>query len=82
MLFRSTIYIAEYTPSGGQHSFYNPDISGLKIWGQENGWKQISPSNDLVKDNTHFWKYCWETNLVKSDYLEEQYGKIEENKVS
>ena len=74
-----TIYINEYVPSSGEFSFYNPDVSGLLTWALENGWKRLRPSNDLAKDYTQFWKYCWETNLVESDYLADQYG--EKNKM-
>jgi len=69
------VYIVEYSPSDGVLSFYSPDIRGLMSWALQNGWKFLRPSNDLVRDDMFFWKNCWETNLVESEYLEDQYGK-------
>jgi len=68
------IYVTNYMPSGGEMNFYSPDIRGLFSWALNNGWKTVTPSNDLVRDNMVFWKNCWETNLVESKYIEEQCG--------
>jgi hypothetical protein len=70
------VYIMEYQPSSGD-VFYNPDVRGFVSWAKYNGWKSIRPFRDLVKGNVKFWKYFWETHMVDSDYLEQQFGKRE-----
>ena len=76
------IYILDYIPSIGD-LFYNPDISVISMWGQENGWKIPQPHPDLIKENKDFWKHFYDTLVIDSDYFDNLYGKrsqIEEEK--
>jgi len=68
------IYVMEYAPSSGD-VFFIPDIQGLVVWAQQNGWKSVRPCEDLARDNTTCWKYFYETNLIDSEYLEYHFGK-------
>lgn len=71
------VYIVEYIPSI-RDVFYNPDISVLSQWLQENGWEIPSPSTDLVNSDKSLWRHFWETHLINSEYLDSLYGKRED----
>lgn len=74
------IYIMEYMPST-QEIFTNPDINGLYSWATGAGWKRILPCDDIIREQTEFWRHFWETHLVDSDYLDKNFGnrdKIEQ----
>lgn len=68
------VYIVEYRPSSADMAF-NPDISGLSAWIKSKGWRSLAPHSDLVRQNLEFWKFFWETHLVDSEYLDNNYGK-------
>jgi len=68
------IRIMEYRASSNDPA-YNPDISGLSEWIKSKGWSSLSPHSDLVRMNLPFWKFFWETFLVDSEYLDNNYGK-------
>ena len=69
------VYIVDYIPSATGEMLYNPDLSCLSVWAQDNGWDIPQPSPDLTRKNLPFWKEIWEMGLVDSDYLEERFGK-------
>jgi hypothetical protein len=68
------VYIIEYSSSSND-VFYNPDISGISLWAQQNGWKIPEPQRDLIAADKVFWKHFWETNVIDSDYFDSLYGK-------
>jgi len=68
------IYIMSYIPSIGD-VFYNPDITSISEWADQNGWKKPQPHRDLIRENKEFWKHFYDTYLLDSDYLDEVYGK-------
>lgn len=67
-----SIYIIDYECSGNPAT--SPDLSALLRWSQIKGWKIPQPTELLVKSNTQFWRYMWETLIVDSPYLDEKYG--------
>ena len=68
------IYILEFNPSI-KDVYYNPDITALSQWAQENGWRIPQPHEDLIKKNKEFWKHFYDTLIIDSDYLDELCGK-------
>lgn len=68
------IYILSYITSIGD-LFYNPDIQIFSMWAQENGWNVPQPHHDLVRSNKSFWKHFYDTFVIDSDYLDNLYGK-------
>lgn len=70
------IYIVEYLSASGD-VFYNPDVPGISMWAQANGWKVPEPQKDLILSDKVFWKHFWETRIIDSDYFDNIYGKRE-----
>jgi len=68
------LLIDEYDPSIND-VYYNPDISALASWAQDNGWKTPSPGMDIARKDKEFWKYFWQTYLIDSEYFDRIYGK-------
>ena len=68
------VYIMDYMPSI-KDVFYNPDISSLNRWLQENGWGIPNPHKDLVDADKGLWRHFWETYLIDSEYLDLLYGE-------
>jgi hypothetical protein len=69
-----SVWIMKYNPSGQKDVLYNPDIRCLSEWCQANGWDVPCPDFELVDNDTEFWKYFWEVNLIDSDYIEHKFG--------
>jgi hypothetical protein len=67
-----SVYIIDYECSGNPAT--SPDLSALLRWSQIKGWKIPQPTELLVKANTQFWRYMWETLIIDSPYLDEKYG--------
>lgn len=67
------IYILNYVSSTG-NIYYNPDLSALMRWSQNNGWSIPQPHPALIRSNIAFWRQMWETLIIDSDYLDERYG--------
>ena len=67
------LYILDYEPSIGD-LFYNPDISAISMWAQDNGWNIPQPHPELIKSNKEFWKYFYDTLVIDSDYFDKLYG--------
>ncbi len=70
-----SIFIVEYNPSV-KDVYYNTDLQCLSVWAQENGWSMPSVTQDLIDSNIKFWNHFRLVSLIKSDYLDDIYGKI------
>jgi len=74
------VYIVEYR-GNYKDPYSNFDIRCLSSWCQSTGWDMPEPIESLSKNNKEFWKYFWETSLLKSAYFDKLYKdkKIEES---
>jgi hypothetical protein len=62
------VYIVSFKSDvmGNDNSMYNPFVTTLSVWCQDNGWNMPEVYFLLAKDNVDFWKYFWDTGIVKS----------------
>ena len=79
------VYIVEYR-GDLKDPYSNFDIRCLSSWCQISGWEMPEPIESLSKYNKDFWKYFWETSLLKCKYFDKLYKhkklkdiEIEEN---
>lgn len=63
------VYIVNYTPVI-KDIFYNMDIRCFNQWLSSRGWGLPEPKESIINERFDFWKYQWETNLIKSDYFQ------------
>lgn len=39
------------------------------------GWNKLTSTPSEIDSSIDFWKRCWETGLIESDYIESKFGK-------
>ncbi len=39
------------------------------------GWKRLTTTPSEIDSSIDFWKRCWETGLIDSDYLDQKYKR-------
>jgi predicted nicotinamide N-methyase len=39
------------------------------------GWKLLTATPSEIDSSVDFWKRCWETGLIDSDYLDQKYKR-------
>jgi hypothetical protein len=67
------VRIMGYEPSSA-NPYTAPDLGYLTMWCTENGWNIPQPAEPLVKENTEFWRYQFDTLVIDSDYMDRIYG--------
>lgn len=69
-----SVDILEYQPTV-RDVFYNQDIRCLSHWCSINGWKKPQPAPRIINDKLDFWKHQWNTHVIDSSYLDNKFGK-------